>query len=138
LNFSKPMAVLCKKEKYIFQPCMQRYYSQPRTQLLVCIIVLVYQFPKPSTKGAYAFSVIWFLLHAIYGMRLSYSSKFRVAVGERWAVSGGERWAYQSRGRFVKYDKYRVFPTSIFMPGFRRGNAKKYWLFAENLHNWPL
>jgi hypothetical protein len=33
------------------------------------------------------------------------------------------RWklvkTYQSRGRFVNYDKYRVFPTSIFMPGFR-------------------
>ena len=64
---------------------------------------------------------------------------FRIALNfVSRSVSGERWWAYQSRGRFVKYDKYRVFPTSIFMPGFRRGNAKKYWLFAENLHSWAL
>jgi hypothetical protein len=44
------------------------------------------------------------------GMQLSYSSKFRVAVYQCRCTGGGK-----SRDRFVEYDKYRVFPTSIFM-----------------------
>ena len=59
----------------------------------------------------------------IYGMQLSYSSKFRVAVYRVSAQEAQARFARvscgigggKSRGRFVKYDKYRVFPTSIFM-----------------------
>jgi hypothetical protein len=86
-----------------------------------------------------------FLLHAIYGMQLSYSSKFRVVVsGERW-------WAYRSRGKFVNYNNInQVFPTSIFITHgpctltFRlfvqrlssRKAKKNVWLFAENLHIW--
>jgi hypothetical protein len=45
------------------------------------------------------------LLHAIYGMQLSYSSKFRVVVsGERW-------WAYRSWPLHVNFSTFR--PTAF-------------------------
>jgi uncharacterized C2H2 Zn-finger protein len=68
----------------------------------------------------------------IYGMQLSYSSKFRVVSGERTG---------HARGRFVKCDKCRVFPTSILSHSsdvnrshahsFRRGSAKKNILIVR-------
>jgi hypothetical protein len=79
---------------------------------------------------------LFFVACPYMGMQLSYSSKFRVALYRR-CTGGGK-----SRDRFVKYDKYRVFQTSIFMyvntllctlfvHGFRRGNGKKILIFRQ-------
>jgi hypothetical protein len=91
------LTVLCGKlghlKKFIFWAFLKRFCVNQACWLDVNVV----------------WSFLFFVACPYMGMQLSYSSKFRVHRVVR-CTGGGK-----SRGRFVKYDKYRVFPTSIFM-----------------------
>jgi hypothetical protein len=96
--------------------------------------------------------VLFFVIgYFFYFCSMTYMAcNFHIALNfvSSWAMNGGDRTGgRKSRGKFVKYDKYRVFPTSIFItctharfrPRLSSRKCKEkynYWLFAETLHNW--